>query len=81
MEGANKNLNKFKNKSFATVEVHGLCRCGVYYEASLVVGPLTFESPNKALEMPHTHYTIRCWKCGRLVNLVSITKEPLKKEV
>jgi len=72
--------DKVQNKSLATFEVHGYCKCGLYYQASLVVGPLVFELPNKAMEMPHTHYTIRCWKCGRLVNLVSIAKEPLKNK-
>ena len=80
MEERQVKINKFEAKNFSTVEVHGLCKCGIYYQASLVVGPLSFESPNKAVEMPHTHYTMRCWKCGRLVNLVSIEKEPLRKE-
>jgi len=72
-------ISKNPHKSVA-VQVHGLCRCGLYYEASLVVGPLAFSSPNEAFEMAHIHYTIRCWQCGRLVNLVSVAKEPLKKE-
>jgi hypothetical protein len=73
-------INTYKHKNFATVRVHGLCKCGIYYEASLLVSPLKFVLPNQAFEMPHTHYTMRCWKCGRLVNLVSLGKEPLKKE-
>jgi len=38
-------INKNPHKSVA-VQVHGLCRWGFYYEASLVVGPLAFSSPN-----------------------------------
>ena len=70
-------INGFEHKSLAIVEVHGVCRCGTYYQASLIVGPLIFEEPNEAVERPHVHYTIRCWVCGRLVNLISARK-PLK---
>jgi len=80
MEERQIRINKNPHKSVATVQVHGLCRCGLYYEASLVVGPLAFSSPNEAFEMAHIHYTIRYWQCGRLVNLVSLEKELLKKE-
>jgi hypothetical protein len=80
MEERQKEISKNQNKNLSLVEVHGLCKCGLYVEASLVVGPLAFSLPNKALEMPHIHYTMRCWRCGRLINLVSIEKEPLKKE-
>jgi len=86
MEERQLGLDKFKYKRLSqphnnqTVSVHGLCKCGIYFEGSLVVGPLCLDLPNKALDMPHTHYTMRCWKCGRLVNLVSIEKEPLKRK-
>jgi hypothetical protein len=80
MEAKQKEISKNQNKNLSLVKVHGLCRCGIYYEASLLVSPLNFDSPNEAFEMPHIHYTMRCWKCGRLVNLVSVEKEPLKKE-
>jgi len=80
MEEGQIKINKNPHKNVALVGRCGICRCGIYYEASLVVGPLAFSSPNPALEMAHVHYTMRCWKCGRLVNLVSVAKEPLKKE-
>jgi hypothetical protein len=78
MERTQIKLDTSKHKNFATVQVHGLCKCGIYYEATLVISPLKFDSPNETSEMAHIHYTIRCWKCGRLVNLVSIEKEPLR---
>jgi hypothetical protein len=69
----------FGDKSFRLVRVHGLCSCGSYYQASIRLAPLEFELPVEAREMPHVHFTVRCWSCGRLVNLVSIEKEPLKR--
>ena len=60
------------------VEVHGLCRCGLYYRGRVPVVPIYLDEPERTEEPPHTHFTIRYWSCGRLVNLVSINKEPLK---
>jgi len=80
MEEAIPKLNKFKNKSFTTLKVHGLCKCGVYYCGTLAISPLALSFPNEAIEPVTTHFVLVCWKCKRLVNLVSVTKEPLKKE-
>jgi hypothetical protein len=80
MEERQKEISKNQNKNLSLVEVHGLCRCGLYVQASLVVGCLNFKLRNQPSEFPHIHYVMRCWRCGRLINLVSTEKEPLKKE-
>jgi len=71
------NLNKFEYK---TIAVHGLCKCGAYYQGSLSITPLLLSLPHESKENVTVHFVLQCWKCNRLVNLVSIEKEPLKNK-
>jgi len=78
-EGRITSINKFKHKNVA---VHGECsKCGAYYSGKIHVGPLRLDFPSDATEPVATHFIILCWKCRRLVNLVSTNKKPLKHKV
>lgn len=62
-----------------TVWVHGFCgKCRLYISGYVKYSALITEEGD-AYPL-HVHYTMCCPLCGRILNLVSIDREPLKEE-
>jgi hypothetical protein len=78
MEERQIKINTYKHKNFATVQVHGLCRCGIYISGQTIEPILILD--NGGVEPLHTHFTLVCPKCGRILNLIDVSKTPLKNK-
>jgi hypothetical protein len=68
-------------RTYKLVALHGRCgKCGMYVEAKTFLSPLMVEFPDRSVDQPHLHLTICCWRCGSIINLVDIAKDPLKNK-
>jgi hypothetical protein len=66
--------------TYKTVTLHGRCaRCGLYVSATTILAPLHIIFPAEAIEVPHKHLTLVCWRCGCLINLIDVSKPSLRR--
>ena len=71
--------SKLTKKAFRKeIFVHGECRCGVYLSGSTVLPIIQLDGSN-SLMVPNVNFNVNCPKCNRLINLVDVSRKPLKK--
>jgi hypothetical protein len=61
------------------IHVHGQCRCGVYLSGSTFLSAIQLDSVN-SLMVPNVHFTVNCPQCNRIINLVDVSRKPLKEK-